>query len=124
MISARTDIKGRTFGRLTAMYCVGSASDGSGTVWRCKCACGAYPRVRRRSLLAGATKSCGCLRREYQRWAGVEGTNVAETFVPETGARHVRRQYKTLLGLLRPLVETYTMPVITLALQQLRTEEK
>jgi hypothetical protein len=35
--------------------------------WRCRCDCGGEATVMRCNLVNGATRSCGCLRRERMR---------------------------------------------------------
>ena len=57
------DIKGRRFGRLTAVERLPEKS-GSCYVWRCMCDCGNEINVRTSALLNGNTKSCGCLRQD------------------------------------------------------------
>lgn len=37
------------------------------TRWRCRCDCGGEVTVMRCNLVNGATRSCGCLRRERMR---------------------------------------------------------
>jgi len=113
------DIRGQPFGRLTALYRVGSAPDGSGQIWRCKCVCGSYVKVRRRSLRDGSTKSCGCLRREYEKWGGVEGVVATRIVKVEKGTRFEQHQYKQALNLTRPLVAFYGAATIIKAVQQL-----
>lgn len=54
----RKNIKGRTFGWLTAESYLGVVDGRS--VWRCKCACGKTHDVQTYSLLSGIVKSCGC----------------------------------------------------------------
>lgn len=53
-----SEIIGQRFGRLTVRRHIKKS------MWRCLCDCGKYCHVRRRSLLDGVTKSCGCLRRQ------------------------------------------------------------
>lgn len=54
---ARVDLKGQKFGRLTAV-------EPKGSKWLCHCDCGNQVEVYQGSLRKGASKSCGCLRRE------------------------------------------------------------
>jgi len=56
------DLRGQTFGRLTALERAGS--DGKNARWRCRCECGGECLVGTHLLRQGYTKSCGCLRRE------------------------------------------------------------
>lgn len=37
------------------------------TRWRCRCDCGGEITTMRCNLVSGATRSCGCLRREHMR---------------------------------------------------------
>lgn len=69
--SPHKDLTGMKFGRLTAMYYIDEGDEGekySGgakcSLWHCKCDCGKEIEVRSHSLLCGATRSCGCLRKE------------------------------------------------------------
>ena len=57
------DLTNRRFGRLTVIQYVGKDSNGH-SLWKCVCACGDSVIVRGCSLKSGATKSCGCLRKE------------------------------------------------------------
>lgn len=52
-----------TYGRLTVVKRAESNRHGQ-TMWLCKCECGGTVTVLGTSLRQGATKSCGCLRRE------------------------------------------------------------
>lgn len=54
----KEDLTGRVFGRLTV-------TGRDAPYWRCICTCGATKSVLGGSLTSGATKSCGCLRKEY-----------------------------------------------------------
>ena len=54
------DLTGQSFSRLTV---VGLVRRGP-RHWLCKCSCGKDAEVRQDRLLAGRTKSCGCLHRE------------------------------------------------------------
>lgn len=53
-------------GRLTVLSRVDTEIGGS-LRWLCQCACLQYVIVRGANLRGGATKSCGCLRRELCR---------------------------------------------------------
>ena len=55
------DITGRRYGRLTALYRDGY-SEGWQIVWVCRCDCGREVRVHKNNLLAGRSRSCGCLK--------------------------------------------------------------
>lgn len=61
--SAKEDLTGQQFGRLTAMHRVPAAEgSGGGMRWLCRCSCGNERVVLASNLLCGHTKSCGCLR--------------------------------------------------------------
>ena len=60
------DLRGRRFGRLTALERLDEKS-GSSYYWRCVCDCGNERRVRASALTGGNTTSCGCQRRESLR---------------------------------------------------------
>ncbi len=71
------NLMGKRFGRL---LCLSKASARGRTVWLCRCDCGNKKPVVQHSLTSGATRSCGCLRREVTRAAstthGMEGTKL------------------------------------------------
>lgn len=83
-MSARRDLRGQTFGRLTV---VNEAEPiGGRTAWRCTCECGNEKVTRRDHLTSGDTISCGCAPRAvavlkhgqadtplYKRWSGMIG---------------------------------------------------
>ena len=61
------DIKGQTFGRLTALYpTTGRDSKGS-VIWHCRCECGKELDISEGSLVHGHYRSCGCLKQEMQK---------------------------------------------------------
>lgn len=61
-MSARIDLSGQRFGRLTAL----SAASWGPTTWFCKCDCGTEITVRQGNIRNGHTQSCGCLLRENE----------------------------------------------------------
>ncbi len=63
----RRDLTGMRFGRLTALYLAESDNRFQKGVWHCACDCGKETDVFAGSLLAGATRSCGCLNNEQRR---------------------------------------------------------
>ena len=59
---------GQVFGRLTVIEEAPAPSEYTtykGLWYRCRCQCGNIVVIRRSSLVAGKTKSCGCLQREH-----------------------------------------------------------
>ena len=86
-MSFSTEISGQKFGRLTAIknegYKNGSAQ------WLCKCDCGGEKVVSCYSLKSGATKSCGCIRKEGKDYTGMKFgslTAIERVERPEEGA--------------------------------------
>lgn len=64
-------LAGQKFGRLTAISDEGRASAKDRTHrWLCVCECGRQVTVPGSRLVAGETRSCGCLQREIARAAG------------------------------------------------------
>lgn len=61
---ARKNYDGKKFGRLTVLHQSGYDNSGRNRVFLCECECGEYKRVVLSALVAGLTKSCGCLNRE------------------------------------------------------------
>lgn len=60
------DITGQRFGRLTVFSFVEKriTNNSRGYFWDCKCDCGKTKIINSSSLIRGAAKSCGCLKRE------------------------------------------------------------
>lgn len=84
------DLTGQKFGLLTVIWL--AETDTRKTYWVCKCDCGNMKTVRSDSLLCGAIKSCGCIKRKqdevnltknhrhkmsgtriYSEWQGMKG---------------------------------------------------
>lgn len=55
------DLAGQRFGRLVVEFYAGSDAYHNST-WLCRCDCGESTTVSRGSLVAGLTRSCGCIR--------------------------------------------------------------
>lgn len=66
----KRDLIGRRFGRLTVISLHGRDANRNNQ-WRCVCDCGKEVTVISNSLLRGATKSCGCLKREKVSQANI-----------------------------------------------------
>lgn len=56
---------GQSFGRLIVMDFAG-VDEKRNKLWLCKCSCGGVKLVKHQYLIAGKTRSCGCLKREHQ----------------------------------------------------------
>lgn len=57
------DLTGQRFGRLVVVSRAENSDDGE-VRYNCRCDCGSNTVVRKRNMVRGATKSCGCLRQE------------------------------------------------------------
>ena len=58
------DISGQRFGRLVAIHVSGRKNREA--VWSCLCDCGTTHEVTSTTLVAGKSRSCGCLQKEEQ----------------------------------------------------------
>ena len=59
------DLKGRVFGRLTAIEKTDLRTKSGSVIWKCKCECGNDFQTSEDNLMQGNSKSCGCLRVEH-----------------------------------------------------------
>lgn len=59
------DLTGKKFGKLEVIGIADTTT--RKTYWICKCDCGNYKNVRADSLLCGAIKSCGCLKKQQDK---------------------------------------------------------
>lgn len=59
------DLTGQRFGRLTVIGL--DDRNSKKTFWVCECECGGIKVARSDALLSGATKSCGCLKKEQDK---------------------------------------------------------
>ncbi len=55
------NLVGKKFNRWTVLRRDGKTKEGA-ALWECKCECGKIKKVRTHSLIAGVSKSCGCLK--------------------------------------------------------------
>jgi hypothetical protein len=58
------DLQNRVFSKLTILSRINFDKPKRQAYWNCKCSCGTTKIVASNHLLSGATKSCGCLRKE------------------------------------------------------------
>ena len=63
----RLDITGKRYGKLTALYPLDRLTSTGSVYWRCRCDCGNEVEASVSDLNKGNNKSCGCLKREYQK---------------------------------------------------------
>lgn len=70
------DLTGKRYGKLVVVELLPERTVCKTRVWLCKCDCGKTKAVRRSSLVAGMTKTCGCgahpSRQENVNWRGYE----------------------------------------------------
>lgn len=60
------DLTGEKFGRLTVIG-LDESKQTRKTYWICQCECGGIKSARSDSLICGAIKSCGCMKREQDK---------------------------------------------------------
>ncbi|EFV00789.1 AP2 domain protein [Pseudoramibacter alactolyticus ATCC 23263] len=60
------NLRGRWFGRLTALYPTAHRDKKGSIKWKCRCACGNECLVTEDALVHGNTRSCGCRKTEVQ----------------------------------------------------------
>lgn len=65
--SRKMDITGKRFGKLVALYPLEKQGASGSVVWRCRCDCGNEVNATVSDLNKGNNKSCGCLKKEYQK---------------------------------------------------------
>jgi len=56
------DIKGKTFGKLTALYPTGEGGNFGNELWLCECECGNTIKERPNHLNWGWVTNCGCIK--------------------------------------------------------------
>lgn len=85
------NLENQKFGRLTALYpCCKLNKTQVIIYWICICDCGNQTQVQSAILRNGATKSCGCIQKEYARIQG--GKNRLEKSV--SGFNYLLSNYK------------------------------
>lgn len=68
------DITNMRFGKLKALYVTDKKGIGGNKIWHCICECGNECDIPSNDLLAGKTKSCGCIKSEKMKQLYDEGT--------------------------------------------------
>ena len=76
---ATSNITGRRFGRLTAMYPTKSVTQKGFVIWHCRCDCGNEPDVSYNNLMYCGQQSCGCRKKEHDQELGTLLTHVGGT---------------------------------------------
>lgn len=77
------EITGMKFGRLTVIEFVGY-NDTKDRHYKCVCECGTEVVTRRKSLINGGKKSCGCWYREYQQNKSITHGHGTHKYVDRT----------------------------------------
>lgn len=100
------DLTGKKFGMLTVLRMV-SKRVARHVKWECICDCGCKTEVTGNSLSAGATKSCGCLRKrtgeDHPLWTGKSITKAGYVRVSSTRGMEHREIIERVLGKPIPL---------------------
>ena len=78
---AYSDVTGRRFGRLVALYPSRRYDKSGSVIWRCKCDCGNEIDVAYNTLMYTNQKSCGCQKKEHDQKLQTFLTHVAGTSV-------------------------------------------
>lgn len=73
------DITGQRFGKLVVLKVTEKHDKWGAIFWKCQCDCGNITFVQAKSLRAGLSKSCGCLRLAF---GFAKGTNIDPMEVP------------------------------------------
>lgn len=83
------DLTGRTFTRLHVIEedTTPRLGKSNGIRWKCRCDCGKKLTVYAGSLLAGATRSCGCIRRSVRLVTGLAAEIVHEKATKATAVQ-------------------------------------
>jgi hypothetical protein len=79
-MSKKKDLLGLVFDRLTVIGNAENTKTGQ-AVWICSCSCGKQTKVVGSKLLAGKTKSCGCLKQEGKKATDLTGQVFGELVV-------------------------------------------
>lgn len=90
-----SDITGRTFYRLTALYPLPDRDKTGNVIWRCRCECGNEKNISYNSLVYGNTRSCGCQKREHESTLNSYLTHVAGTSVDMLKSKKVPKNNTT-----------------------------
>jgi|SRR5690625_601469 len=80
------NLLGKRFGRLVATEKARTAN--GRTAWLCQCDCGEYSKVQTSLLISGTTKSCGCLKKDFNppnKTHGMKNTREYHTWIDMQG---------------------------------------
>ena len=92
------DIKGKVFGRLTALYPTEYRDVNGSVIWNCKCSCGNFKNVSASDLVKGVVKSCGCFFAENRHINGEKISKyIQDKYVVEnTNLKNIEIDHKLL----------------------------
>lgn len=76
---AYSDVTGKNFEMLTALYPIWDQRDSRSVIWHCRCECGNEIDVPYNNLVYGNMKSCGCKKKAHDKKLGSFLTHVAGT---------------------------------------------
>lgn len=76
-----SDITGKVFGRLTALFPTKERDTKGSVMWHCKCDCGNALDIAYNSLMYANQQSCGCMKLEHDKKLGsylvhIDGTSI------------------------------------------------
>lgn len=116
----RTDISGKTFGRLTAIRVYRVVSH---TVsWLCSCSCGAMTVVSRAHLGSGHTKSCGCLAKDMASiMASARRREKSPRWIPDRARLKELRRFGPVLAWSKSVIERDSSCVVCLSNDELQS---
>ena len=97
-----TDLTGRRFGRLVALYPTKERDRKGSVYWHCVCDCGKEAEVTENGLVHGNNRSCGCLKRENQKRVVDQLHMVDETCLVVGKEEEQERQHQRVPGDLLP----------------------
>lgn len=92
---AYSDITGRRFGQLTALYPTSERSNRGSVVWHCRCDCGNETDAAYNDLMYANLKSCGCQKRAHEQELNQYLTHVDGTCIDQLKSKKIPRNNTT-----------------------------
>jgi hypothetical protein len=92
-----TDLVGKTFHRFTVIKFLGS--ENNNRLWECRCSCGTIKTLNTKKIMAGNTRSCGCLVKEKSRLNAIKYSTTHGLSKNDDGS--ATRLYTIWLGMKR-----------------------
>lgn len=102
IVSYRTKLLGRKFGRLTVLSCEDNTTSNGDLRWKCECECGNVHVATGACLKAGKVTSCGCARKFNlsPHWKGVGELSQSFFFRQKIGAERRGLSFNVSMGYL------------------------